>query len=663
MLQYYRNILTIDAPWLMAHDIMTAGNYQKLAARHDINVVRRGCRNTPALVSYESIPERFQKKMKEVLKVDDVYKIVSKNILYEYIADNAQASEYFEEFRLPDGKFLPFDKRREYYSNTIVLNAIGELINSRNGKRQALGKKACRFWDEISSAVQELDRTRYPHSLPVNPRSLERKYKAYMAGGYETIIHKAFLAEKSNSTKIADENQQSALAVIISDPRNFDNEQCARLYNMLAEHMQWKTISASTVAVWRDKLDNMIYARRHGAVAYRSKKEMQVKRVAPSYPLCFWTIDGWDVELMYQKTTNGKTTYHNRLTVVVVLDACCKYPIGYAIGTHETPSLIREALRNAVKHTERLFGMMYKTAQIQSDRYQYGNLKNLYSQVAVNVTPARAKNAKAKIIEPWFGYFNKKYCQWNVNWSGVGVTSRKDLQPNSDFLNEHRHQFPDFIGLCKQLIAYLESERAELHDKYTGLFNKMPVENRTVMTDENYLMSFGETNFNRSGQIETYMMQGSGINVSIQGIKKSYDCFNPDFRNYSSTRWKIFYDPDNTSHVLAVNDDASLRFLLEEKYVQPMALIERKEGDYNELKRIFDFNKMLEKRIGSALSEHQERVQSLLENKPQLETLQKLMICDSSGQHKNRRNEARLQISEKSVESDVFSVEDLLNDF
>ena len=42
---------------------------------------------------------------------------------------------------------------------------------------------------------------------------------------------------------------------------------------------------------------------------------------------------------------DGKaTTYTNRITMVVVLDACCKYPIGYAIGLHESPALIREAL-------------------------------------------------------------------------------------------------------------------------------------------------------------------------------------------------------------------------------------------------------------------------------------------------------------------------------
>lgn len=74
-----------------------------------------------------------------------------------------------------------------------------------------------------------------------------------------------------------------------------------------------------------------------------------------------WSLDGWDVELYFQKTGTDKrgyntTTYSNRLSIVVVLDPCVNYPIGYAIGRQEEPSLIKEALKNAVNHTAELFG-------------------------------------------------------------------------------------------------------------------------------------------------------------------------------------------------------------------------------------------------------------------------------------------------------------------
>ncbi|MGM9817685.1 MAG: hypothetical protein ACI30B_01725 [Paludibacteraceae bacterium] len=652
-MQYYNNILTVEARWLIAEGIMTEVNYRNLTNRKDIRIVRRGCRGQESLVDYESMPERFRRKVDAIVK--DPYKAVRTNMIEEYIAHSAEASEYFDTFVTGDDRHLPSDKRREYYANAIVMDAIHTLIVNRSAKRRALGGKATRFWEEISQAVQDLDRTRFPHALPANARSLERKYKAYKADGYESLIHKTYIVQNKNAAKVLDDNQISALGVLISDPRNLDNEQVARIYNTLAVQMQWKKITAATVAVWRDKLDNETYARRHGAVAYRSKKAMQVKRSAPTCPLYYWTMDGWDAELMYRKEENGRTTYHNRLTVVFVLDACCKYPVGYAIGTHETPELIKEALRNAAKHTESLFGQMYRTAQLQSDNYAIKKMMPVYTQMAEKATPAQVKNAKAKIIEPWFRYFNKKYCQLQPNWSGFGVTSRKDLQPNSDFLNKYRKNFPDFEGVCQQIIAFIEAERAELRDKYVSLFNEMPSENRFPLSYDQYLMLFGATTGNRN------LLQGSGLNITIGGVKRTFDCFDPAFRNHASVRWEVRFDPDDLSRTLAVNEDESLRFMLEEKYVQPMALIERKEGDYEQLRRVLDFNKKQEKDIAGTLGGYMEHTAELMAHNKELDTLQKLMICDSRGQHKDQRNKERLHLD---ISNDnVFDTNDLLDEY
>lgn len=171
-------------------------------------------------------------------------------------------------------------------------------------------------------------------------------------------------------------------------------------------------------------------------------------------------MDGWVSELLYQKTEekNGRTTttYTHRLTVVIVLDPCINYPVGYAIGERETPELIKAALRNAANHTAELFGRRYYSNQIQSDNYGRGNLKPIYQIMGDIYTPARAHNAKSKVIEPFFNYFNRKYCQLCTNWGGFGITSNKDLQPNSEFLNKHRHSFPTEEECRQQLTAFIE---------------------------------------------------------------------------------------------------------------------------------------------------------------------------------------------------------------
>jgi hypothetical protein len=644
-MQYFNNILTVEAGWMIEQGVMTETEYKNLAHHSkDIQVVRRACRNTPALVAYDSMPDRYKRAITE--KVGNVRQAAKQNVLEGLIEHSATASEYFENYMIDDDRHLPADKRREYYTNAIVLEAVGRLIESRNSKRKALGNRATRFWDEISEAVQELNaecgmqnaecgmgtRLGYGHTLPENARSLERKYQRYLAEGYGSLVHKAYQNGSKNAAKVADENQKAMLVTFMSDPRNLDNAQVAKLYNMVAQQMDWKKITASAVAVWRDKCDDLIYARRHGAEMYRAGKEMQVKRSAPTRPLLFWTMDGWDVELLYQhKPDKGATTYHNRLTMVVVLDACCKYPIGFAVGRNESPSLIKEALRDAERETQRLFGRMYRVAQLQSDHFAMKNLNPTYQMVADKVTPARVKNAKAKPIEAWFNYFNKKYCQMQTNWSGFGITSRKELQPNTEFITKYKKDFPDFAGVVGQIVGFIQKERAELETAYVAAFM---ADGLKELGTAQYLMTFGESTGERR-----YLLQGTGIRCTIGGRKLDYDCFDTHFRKYGSTRWQLRYDPEDAHYAVAVNEDESLQFVLEEKYIQPMALADRTEGDAAELKRVMDFNRRKEQELMDELTPMDERARELLENT----TLSKLLITDSRGQHKLPKAKARLQ--------------------
>lgn len=628
-MQYYNNILTVEAGWMIEQGLMSDCQYRNLSTRGDIQVVRRACRNTPALVAFDSMPDRYKRAVAEL--VGDVRQAARKNVLEGLIEHSQAATEYFDSYMIDDDRHLPADKRREYYANAVVLDAVKRMMDSRNSKRKALGNRATRFWDEISASVQGLDTNKWPHTLPSNARSLERKYNRYVADGFDSLIHKAYLNGSKNAAKVADENQKSMLVTLMSDPRNLDNAQVAKLYNMVSEQMGWKKITASAVAVWRDKCDDLIYARRHGSEQYRAGREMQVKRSAPSRPLLFWTMDGWDVELMYQhKPEKGATTYHNRLTMVVVLDACCKYPIGFAVGKNESPDLIREAMRDAERETQRLFGKMYRVGQLQSDHFAMKNLSPTYEAVADKVTPARVKNAKAKPIERWFNYFNKKYCQMQTNWSGFGITSRKELQPNTEFITKYKKDFPDFAGLVKQIVGFIEAERAELESQYVSQFSQ---EGLLEMSTSQYLMAFGESSGERK-----YLLQGCGIRCTIGGRKMDYDCFDTHFRKYGSTRWHLRYDPEDMHYALAVNDDESLQFVLEEKYIQPMALADRKDGDAAALKRVMDYNRRKEQEMMEELSPMTERARELLENT----TLSKLLITDSSGQHKLPKAKARL---------------------
>lgn len=452
-----------------------------------------------------------------------------------------------------------------------------------------------------------------------------------------------------NSAKVEDSQQEALLRRLMSDHRNLDNEEVKSLYNSVASTMGWKELSASTVANYREKWNLFIIAGSRGEKHFNNAKAMLVKRKAPTYPLYYWTLDGWEVELMYQKTEDNKngynvTSYTNRLVAVVVLDPSIKYPVGYAIGRRESPALIKEALRNAVKHTAVLFGEYHNPLQIQSDNYGRGTLKEVYQSITNHYTPAKVGNAKSKVIEPFFKYLNKKYCKMCHNWSGYGIQSRKEVQPNSDYMEKIKRDFPDEEGCRKQIIAMIETDRSEKVEQFKALYTEMPQEHKMIMSKDAYLYTLGET----TGY--TNKISAMGLIPTIEGVKKEYDSFDKNFRALSFVDWTVKFDPEDTTEVLAVSSDTTHRFMLKEKYVQPMALVEREEGDATELKMITDFNKSVKNEIIVQMSNDADIVEQLMLNNKELEgTLVKTMLTDSRGQHKDNKSAARLNKETKKL--------------
>ena len=87
--------------------------------------------------------------------------------------------------------------------------------------------------------------------------------------------------------------------------------------------------------------------------------------------------------------------------------------------------------------------------------------------------------------------------------------------------------------------------------------------------------------------------------------------------------------------------------MLQEKYVQPMALADRRDGDAEQLAIIANANRQLEAHVTDTLADAQHKVEVLFRNNPQLDNvLTRALIVDSNGQHKDRRNDKRLQAAQ-----------------
>lgn len=621
--------------------------------------LRRGQLNCDALILFSSLPREWKDRI--TTKFGDPKKEIKKSwFSQQYVADR-EAFNFFVSYRYGENNQQKLDLKlvEEYTYNASVLNTVLLMKNNRTAYAKALGGVNIDIWQSLSNDVNAFREVE--HNLPSTRDGLRRKATRYKKEGYASLISGRL--QNSNAKKVTQVEQMAILDELLAKHTNLDNELIASLYNVVASKMKWKSITAMTVSNRKQKSNLVTHAGRNGVKSLKNNVLMQVKRKKPSTPMLFWTLDGWDVELLYQETftdSEGKrvTTYHNRLTLVLVLDPHNNYPIGYAIGTNESPALIKEALQNAMRHTKELFGNFFMPYQLQSDNYAIKKLSPLYRAITSHFTPAEVGNAKAKVIEPYFARLNKKYCKLMDNWSGFNVDSGSKNQPNTEYMQKIKKNFPDKEGCIAQIHSIVQAERSKKHEEYQQNWKLTEARHKQIMPMENYLLTFGST----TGS--TNKLTGEGIRITIDGEKHFFDSFDMNFRHQAHKDWSIQFDTQDLSQVLAVSSDGTERFILEQKYVQPMAIADMTEEDPAQLQRVRQFNKKAVEYIIDTRSENARILQPLLE-KPELnDTLAKHLLTDSVGQHKNHKSQQRLDatksakaITEKIVNKEINNQE------
>lgn len=631
------------------------------------NQLRRASLNYDALIEYNSLCREWKDSL--TIAFGSPKTEIKKSWFAQHYEADRNAFDFFAAYRYgEDNRKLDLKLIETYTYNASVLNTVVKMKDNRKNYAKALGVKNLNIWESLTNDVNSFREVE--HNLPSTSRGLRMAVQKYQDFGYAGIVSGRL--QNQNASKIKEDKQLALIDELLAKHTNLDNTLIATVYNTVAEQLSWSTITPQTIANRKQERNIVIYAGRNGSNKLSNNVLMQVKREAPSASMLYWTLDGWDAELLYQKATSNKkgysvTTYHNRLTMVVVLDPFNKYPVGYAIGTHETPELIKQALRNAYQHVYELFGAFYRPYQLQSDNYSISKLKPMYEAVSQHFTPAKVKNAKAKVIEPYFKHINTQYCKLFDNWSGHNVDSGSKNQPNAEYLNKIRHQFPDEYGCRMQLVSIIEQERSKKQEAFKAAFNNVSIEYKSELQLPVYLKSLGEM----SGY--TNKLEPSGLHATINGAKLSFDSFERSFRQQSHQDWAVMYDPENLDRVLVTNATSrngklvdvigTYEFILEQKYNQPMALADRQEGDALQLAQVNNFNKDIVNYITEERKDNRKHLDELF-SLPQLnDTLAKHLLTDSLGQHKNQKSENRLKANKELVELEADNMMNEINNY
>lgn len=661
-----------------ADGFIPEGTFYTMKNRGQIIVLRRGTPGNSALVDFETMRKDVKQGYIE-RKGDPRAEIAArtqKSALEEAIVYGNAAYEYFSvKYRYDGDKKLPPEKIDEYTLHVRVMDA---LLTLRDCRKQWAGECSTRInvWERLCTMSNDLKsmkdpngRDIFPHNLPKNWKALKRKCEQYEVDrgggeeeGFRSIIHKSY--GNKNASVVMNDDAKAVMHKLLSLHNNLNNVQVMEEYNKIASLMEWKQVdSPSTVENWRQKFDLTTMPGCKGTAALQNTRMKQVHRSAPTQALTYWTLDGWTVELLYQKKApkNGKdgkkylaTTYTNRKTAVIILDACEKYPIGYAIGDHESPALIREALRNAVNHTQELFGKRYKPLQMQSDNYQKKVMVPFYQAMTKYYTPAALGNAKSKIIEPYFLHLNRDWCQKQANWSGFGLTADSANQPNLEIINYNRHVVPDEATVIGQIEAMISMERAKNIDAYRAAWERTEEARKLPFGIEEYLMLMGET----TGR--TNHITGSGLFIEFMGERICFDSFDLSLRDHYNEDWVVRFDPDDMSQVLISNakrlksgrvdkEIGTLRYMMQRDIKVPMALADQKPEHFEYRARVDKFNNEMREEVKTKTADVDKRIENIRQRIPELigdTMLDRYLITDSRGQHKDVRSKMRDQATE-----------------
>nr|DAS89156.1 MAG TPA: transposase [Caudoviricetes sp.] len=592
-MEYINNSLCATRGELVP-SIITGVNLQNLVLRKQVKIVVRGCRGRQAQYAVDSLPKKYREECYKRYDIPPMPRVKSR--LEELISPYPEAVRFYHAYRLPDGRCLPQERISQYTAEAQILEAISAYWmahTSVRGKGGARPVSKGTFYGWMVDQLGTISTSDYPHKLPQSVDNLKRKHARYKLEGLESLVHKGY--NNRNASKLEQSEQEAYLLMLLAHQNQLTNRQVAKLYNEVASQRGWEHLTTSAVGKIAKKHDLLLEAGRIGATKFRANARVAIRRSKPSRSMSYWVLDGWEAELYYQQTIEKKgantTRYDCRLVVVVVLDASCSYPIGYAIGDRESKSLITQALMSAVHHTEDLFGARLAPRQLQMDNYDIKELMPLYASMAGKVTPAQAKNARAKIVEPYFSYLNTQYCKLQPNWAGYGVVSAQGKNPNTDALNALKHSTPTKEEVISQIHLMIAEERAKKQAEYLELYDGDLT--GIELSREVYLENFGLRQDRLIGQ-SIY-----GLTPTIYGETRYYECLDLGWRQQRHQKWQVCYDPSELSSVLAISEDGQYKYLLTEKHVQPMALEDQTEQDAAELKKVRDFEGEVESWIQS----------------------------------------------------------------
>lgn len=633
IIERYNGHVGVSGAYMM--DMLGSNVYCQALHRGHIRSLRRGGNGRTALIDWQSMGTKMKARVIEALGCDPAQmsrESLLRSILMkrEQLLLDTQAYEYYSQVTGKDGHYLKPEKVTELWNGAKILDAIGELLEEKR-RAAEMGRLKMSVKREFEALANEIDQqlVEWPNSLPTSGDRLRKKFNEYQLHGYEVLVHG--LTGKESNHKARPVEVNAVIEALVASGAKLNDAQVAKVAETLGVKIDRRRVQEI-----RKQNETMLAASREGKRTYANSIAMQVDRERPNMPMKMWSLDGWTAELYYQDRDARGVNYWHRLVVEMVVDVMNDYPIGYAIGEQEDAALITAALQNAVHHTREVLGGYYAPWQIQSDHYALKAMTPKYGALAKFVTPASVGNAKAKPVERYFAYLESEYLWALVNNGGHNITAK--TLANDEWLNTHKYQFPDREGVEQQIGKIIEIERSRKIAAVREAWQQGDSAMHRELNMEGYLLAFGETG-------KGNMLTPNGLKLVRGGVEYKFDCFDIEMREHRGERWTLRYDLGDMNQALAVSEDGTLRYMVEQKTKVPMALVDYKEEDWKALAEYRHYNAQLTERVTKHVCEVQETAREYV-TREQLESpMSALLLTDRKGQHKTNKRQAQRQLA------------------
>ena len=468
--------------------ILSVPNYKKLAARKEINVVRKGRGlGGYVLVEVATMPLRFQEKIK--LKYGDMKEDVIKNWLGSHYHIDAKARDFYTRFRFDNGDALPPEHIQEYTVNASVIEAVMRAMEDATFMRKAM-KAGPVNWGELAGAISYYQ-AEFGHTLPVSSNRFKKRVNDFKANGYESLISRKFMNQ--NRRKVTYDIERLLLSIDAQPEQPF-NTTVWEQYNLFVqgelELYDPETGEVLNPSDFTDKDGNPLvlspatvanYLNNPKNKALRAKLHMSQWDFNNAYrPYHLRSIGEFSLSKVSldDRDLPRPMKDGNRVKAYYAYDVVSGAVVGYAYNRYKTGELFLDCMRNMFQTLDR--NGMYIPAELEVEHHLVSDFADGLMQAGTvfplirwcNPGNSREKRAEHKNREKKYGVEKRTQVGIGRWWAKLEANRPKEEKVYDEKNNTYKVKAYSYEELVADDIRAIQTFNAQPHPnqkRYPGM--------------------------------------------------------------------------------------------------------------------------------------------------------------------------------------------------